>query len=130
MSDEDPRFTEWWNRQFDPDETGRGRMLAHHGFLAGLYRSENTETLTVSREEYEQLKQIKQAAKRFDQAGATVHQMGPAQWDAYIQLKALFHGGIEGEDGSSDGAFRRRVIETVVDDLKANGPIRMALLGL
>lgn len=33
--DEDPRFTKWWNSKFDPDETGRGRILAHHGFLAG-----------------------------------------------------------------------------------------------
>lgn len=32
--------------------------------------------------------------------------------------------------GAEDEAFQRRVIETVVADIKANGRIRMALLGL
>lgn len=31
---------------------------------------------------------------------------------------------------SEEEAFRRRVIETVVSDIRANGKIRMALLGL
>lgn len=29
-----------------------------------------------------------------------------------------------------DEAFRRRVVEVVVGDIKSNGPIRMALVGL
>lgn len=50
MNTEDSRFTRWWDAKFDPDETGRGRMLAHHGFLGGLahYQTEKTYRIVSS----------------------------------------------------------------------------------
>lgn len=54
----------------------------------------NVDTIVVSRAEFERLQSIENAAKRFDRAGASVNQMSGEQWDAYINLKAFFHGGI------------------------------------
>lgn len=35
MNEESLEFTEWWNEDFDPNETGRARMIASHAFEAG-----------------------------------------------------------------------------------------------
>lgn len=53
------------------------------------------ESITISRDELSRLRAIEAAAKRFDEAGSQVHQMSRKQWDAYTELKALFHGGVK-----------------------------------
>lgn len=88
------------------------------------------EIARISKSELERLRAIESAVRRFDETGSAVHQMNPKQWQAYTELKALFHGGIEGQAESEDNAFRRLVTEIVVADIKANGEIRMALLGM
>lgn len=40
------------------------------------------------------LRAIESAAQRFVDAGSAMRQMNSPQWDAYIRLKALFHGGV------------------------------------
>lgn len=87
-------------------------------------------TVSISKSELDRLRAIEHAALRFERADSVVNQMSPAQWAAYIQLKALFHGGIKGEAETEDQAFRRRVVETVLDELKANGPLRRTIRNL
>lgn len=46
--------------------------------------------------------------------------IGPGKIDKFERLTI----------GTEDEAFQRRVIQAVVADIKANGPIRMTLLGI
>jgi hypothetical protein len=90
------------------------------------------DTITITKSEFDRLQSIESAAKRFDQCGSTANQMSPEQWEAYIDLKALFHGGSRFGSSLHDSQqeFRKRVVDAVIADLRAWGPIREALLGI
>lgn len=106
------------------------------------------DNITIAKSEFDRLQAVESAAKRFDRCGSTANQMSPEQWEAYIDLKALFHGG--SRFGSSlhdsqqefrkrvdvkaepieDSVLRTKITRIIISDIQANGPIRMALLGL
>ena len=88
--------------------------------------------IEIEPSELDRLRAIEAAAARFDQAGASVNQMNAEQWRAYTELKAFFHGGIMGAEPKENeyNHLREMIIETVEADLRSNGRIRMALLGL
>lgn len=44
-------------------------------------------------EDVKRLREIESAARRFANAGCVVNQMNAEQWEAYLDLVALFHGG-------------------------------------